>query len=100
MAEAERAKAEAERAAATRPDESATMPPSIRPAPMRVYEKQVIDLRQDLEDEHGRFLPLHMDDPSRFDVVSIATRFPGLQENNEKGKYDPCNRARGMPAYT
>ncbi|CAK0867696.1 unnamed protein product [Prorocentrum cordatum] len=71
------------------PMQSATMPPSIRPAPMRVYESQVIDLRQDLEGENGRFLLLHMDDTSRFEVVSIATSYPGLKETMKKEKARP-----------
>eukprot|EP00959_Pyramimonas_sp_CCMP1952_P075364 1575026-Pyramimonas_sp.AAC.1 len=39
-----------------------------RPGPMRIFENQVIDMRENNTDTHGRFLPLHDEDPDKFEV--------------------------------
>jgi len=60
-----------------------------RPSPMRVFESQVIDLRENQYDEHGRFLPLHATDPNQFEVTCFATSNPGLRDLCKKEKVIP-----------
>ena len=61
-----------------------------RPGPVRIFEGQVIDMRDSNTDSHGRFLPLHDDDPEKFEVVAIATITPGLKEMMRKERCAPC----------
>ena len=49
---------------------------SNRPGPLRVYESQVIDLRDGPEDHEGRYIPLHMDNADNFEVITLATACP------------------------
>ena len=71
------------------PMSSPTTAPTSRPAPMRVFEGQVVDLRECNEDDQGRFLPLHLDDPNRFEVVSIASSNVGMKDLMKKEKVVP-----------
>eukprot|EP00959_Pyramimonas_sp_CCMP1952_P172755 3609892-Pyramimonas_sp.AAC.1 len=56
---------------------------------MRIFEGQVVDLRDVCEDGHGRYLPLHQDDPSKFEVVAIASNNAGMKDLTKKEKVVP-----------
>ena len=66
-----------------------TGPPVPRPGSMRIFEGQVVDLREVCEDGHGRYLPLHLDDPSIFEVMATATNNVGMKDLMKKEKVVP-----------
>ncbi|CAK0889522.1 unnamed protein product [Prorocentrum cordatum] len=52
-------------------------------------EGQVVDVRDVCVDGHGRYLPFHQDDPSKFEVVAIASNNAVMEDLMKKEKVVP-----------